>query len=322
MSSEKLIESLSRAFQIAQKDLATLGSDAKRRASRALERLRELSDRAAAIMAKENDAEADDAELPVIKVEKLVIKKRFATSSMDRTGHLRPVSLMQELQAVADIHATMLGVGRTFCFSANISWVLTHNAFEIVEMPDDKEELSIITWPSAHETLRAIRDFEIRGADNRVLVRSTSQWIMMDLAARKPVKLADYLPVWECVPERALNIPFEKIAEFEPGRSMEFAVRFDDIDMNQHVNNAVYALWAQESMGFDFLAKHRLVRMEINFKKEIPAGVKAAEVGVIIDSQGAAADTAGDKAGTVQTRHLIQADGAVRAIAKCVWAGV
>jgi len=313
MSSEKLIESLSRAFQIAQKDLATLGSDVKRRAAQALERLRELSDRAKDILAKENgDADALAAELPVIKVEKLIIKKRFATSSMDRTGHLRPVSLMQELQAVADIHATMLGVGRTFCFSENISWVLTHNAFEIVEMPDDKEELSIITWPSAHEALRAIRDFEIRGADNRVLVRSTSQWIMMDLAARRPVKLADYLPIWECVPERALDIPFEKIDGFEPAQNAPFAIRFDDIDMNQHVNNAVYALWAQESMGFDFLAKHKLTRMEINFKKEIPAGAKAATVGVIIDSEDG-------KAGAVQTRHLIQADGVVRAIAKCKW---
>ena len=48
----------------------------------------------------------------------------------------------------------------------------------------------------------------------------------------------------------------------------EFHVRFDDIDLNQHVNNAVYPLWATESVDPELRLNHSTAELEICFKKE------------------------------------------------------
>ena len=47
-----------------------------------------------------------------------------------------------------------------------------------------------------------------------------------------------------------------------------FFIRFDDINLNNHVNNAVYPLWASEAVGIDFRAAHTPAEIEVAFKKE------------------------------------------------------
>lgn len=202
-------------------------------------------------------------------MEKFIEKKVLYTYQTDRFGNIRPMILMNELQAMADNHAESLGFGRSYCIEHGIAWVVTHYLVDIIEMPREGEELTFITWPSGHGPLKATRDFEIRGTDNRLMVVATSQWIMIDIAKRCPVKLAETLRDWETITERALNREFEKFPDFEPDRVHNFKCRYDDVDVNQHINNAVYAVWATESVGFEFRNQHKLKAIELNFKKEI-----------------------------------------------------
>ncbi|MCL1891891.1 MAG: thioesterase [Alphaproteobacteria bacterium] len=234
-------------------------------------------------------------------------KKILKTYQCDRHGVIRPVMLMNELQAIADTHAEILGAGRTFCLSNNIAWVVTHYLIDIAELPRDGEELEFVTWPSRHDSLKAVRDFEIRGSDGRVMVRATSQWVMIDLDRRMPVRLSDRLPQgWTVIEERALDLPFEKFPDFETGSCTEFQTRYDDVDVNQHVNNAVYASWATESVGFDFRDSHLLRKIFINFKKEISSGVPE----IIVES----------KLEGAISRHMIKSGETEHANIVCEWA--
>jgi acyl-ACP thioesterase len=304
------LHSLSSAFAIAKRDAGNTAEHLAKNARRMLVRLRRVSEKAKAMLRNERGKKSpaaahDEIDKIKLETEKYIQKKKLETSKTGKNGLLRPVSLMNELQAIADIHATLLGAGRSFCLENNITWVVTHYAVEILEMPNDKEELSFATWPSYHEALRAVRDFEVSGADGRPMIRATSQWIMIDLTTRRPVKLADFLPSWNCIPERALNIPFDKFAEPISEQNVDFNVRYDDIDVNQHVNNAVYTTWATESLGYDFLNSHKLKGFKINFKKEIPAGTPKVSVAVQIDG-----DT---------THHVIKSNDAVNAVVACEW---
>ena len=50
--------------------------------------------------------------------------------------------------------------------------------------------------------------------------------------------------------------------------------KIDDIDVNNHVNNAVYPVWASESLNRDFRLTHLPQEIEICFKKEALYGEK------------------------------------------------
>ncbi|MCL1832895.1 MAG: thioesterase, partial [Leptospirales bacterium] len=45
-----------------------------------------------------------------------------------------------------------------------------------------------------------------------------------------------------------------------------------DCDFYQHVNNVKYVEWCIETLPIEFLKKHRLYEIDINFKKESSIG--------------------------------------------------
>ncbi len=236
---------------------------------------------------------------------KYVEKRILQAYQCDRYGNVRPLILMNELQGVADTHAEVLGCGRTYLIEHNMAWVVTHYLVDIVEMPREAEELSFITWPSNMDGVRATRDFEVRGSDGRLMVRATSQWILINMDNRRPVRLDDSLPKWNIIHERAWDRKFEKYPDFEPTKFHTMKCRFDDIDVNQHINNAVYAVWATESVGYVYRSQHTLKRIELNFKKEIKPDTPEISVGVAID-------------GLVSTHKIMTGD-TEHAFVQCTW---
>lgn len=211
--------------------------------------------------------------------EKHVIK----SYQCDRYGNIRPVMLMNELQGIADRNANYLGAGRDYCVANGIAWVVTHYLVDIIKLPTAGQELEFSTWSYGHTDLRAIREFEIRDSSGNVFVRATSQWVLIDLNTRRPIRISEKLPNWKHIEQRALERKFEKCSDFIPEVSHEFKCRYDDIDLNQHINNAVYAIWATESVGFEFRDTHELKGMDIYFEHEISPDTKIVKIDVKLE---------------------------------------
>ncbi|MBQ8686864.1 MAG: hypothetical protein IJ517_03840 [Alphaproteobacteria bacterium] len=237
--------------------------------------------------------------------DKLFEKRVLQAYQCDRYGNVRPLILMNELQSIADRHAEILGCGRTYCLENNVGWVVTHYIVDIVELPVEGEELTFSTWPSCQDALRATRDFEIHGADGRLMVRATSQWILIDLTRRRPLPLANHLSPDVVVPQRAYGCAFEKFPDFESNKTHIMKCRFDDIDVNQHINNAVYAVWATESVGYKYRNEHKLKAIRLNYKKEISPDNPQVFVDTTIDG--------------LVSYHKIRTDATEHAIVVCNW---
>ena len=155
--------------------------------------------------------------------DKLIEKRVLQAYQCDRFGNVRPLILMNELQSIADRHAEILGCGRTYCLANNIGWVVMYYLVDIMELPREGEELTFTTWPSCQDALRATRDFEIHGSDGRLMVRATSQWILIDIARRRPLPLANHLSPDVVVPHRAYGCAFDKFPDFETTKNNVFS---------------------------------------------------------------------------------------------------
>lgn len=240
-------------------------------------------------------------------VEKLVKERKLKTYQCDRYGLLRPVALMNKLQGLAGVHADMLGVGRDVCESKNIAWVLTHLFVDIPDMPRAEEMLVYSTWPSQTDALRSERDFEIRDTNGKLKVRAISQWVLIDLESRRPVRISEYFPEWVGLDERVWNRDFDKGYDFIPTKTCVMSCRFDDIDMNQHVNNAVYTIWATESVGFDYRNTHKLRGIDLYFKHEINPSTSTVRIELAFDSK------------SNVSHHKIMTDAVEHAKVVCYW---
>lgn len=191
------------------------------------------------------------------------------TYECDKNSNLRILTLMNILQDMADSHASDLGLGLEFCLSKGLAWVGSNYHLRINRLPTLHETIRVQTWPAEEKKLGAVRDFVVFDEGGNAVITASSQWILIDFARKRPVALRDNLPEYSVYPERTLNTDFPKLPEPERADCVKkFCVRFDDIDINKHVNNAVYPLWATEAVGHEFRDVHFPAEMEIAFKKE------------------------------------------------------
>ncbi len=186
----------------------------------------------------------------------------------DCKKQLRLHCLFNLLQDAADQHADKLGVGYEFCLSNGIGWVGANYHLKINRQPHWLEKFVLTTWASGKTAVSGIRDFKAETETGELLFCATSQWALINLQTLRPVAVAKNLPAYTLHETRMIDTSFPAIPLTEnEDDSKNFDIRYDDIDINNHVNNAVYPLWAAESVSHDFRKTHDIAEMEIAFKK-------------------------------------------------------
>ena len=202
-------------------------------------------------------------------MDKYIKEYNLRTYECDKNGYLRIVTLFNILQDMADSHAADLGLGMEFCLSNGLAWVGANYHIKINRMPKIHENIKIVTWPSEERKLGAIRDFEVYDSAQNLIMCATSQWILIDFARKRPIALKDKLPQYNVINEHSLVSDFEKLPEvIRTDFEKDFSVRFDDIDINMHVNNSLYPLWATEALDYTFRDEFLPCEIEVSFKKE------------------------------------------------------
>lgn len=194
----------------------------------------------------------------------------------DRKDTLRLLTLLNLLQDIADDSANEIGIGYDYLRTVGKAWVLIAMNVQIDRMPHLQEEITIKSWPSDFNALYSEREFEVWSADGQRIIRACSQWIVIDYESRRPVHLKEWLPLYEPIREKViLEDRFPKLPAVEQADYSErFLVRYDDIDRNDHVNNAIYSLWASESLVPEYRLEHVPASLMVNFRKEGRFGEK------------------------------------------------
>lgn len=194
-------------------------------------------------------------------------------NEMDFNRVLKPSALLNLLQDLATDNAEMLGFGPSFIFPQNYAWFLIKYHMEFDDYPEGLDEFIIKTEARGISKILASRDFELWTTNNKRLGRIASNWMLIDLNTKNILplsKIIDFMPKFE---KREDDLQFEKIIPpTQTDYEKTFEIRFDDIDVNQHVNNANYIIWAFETIPYEFKAKHKLKTLDIVYKKEIAYG--------------------------------------------------
>ena len=201
-------------------------------------------------------------------MDKFQKKYRVRSAECDRFNQLRLRSLFNLFQDIADLNAEELGVGYNFCLQNNMTWMGSGYHVKINRLPRRDENLILSSWASGVASLSAIRDFELKNDRDETLIVASSSWILIDLIRKRPLPVQKYVGHLKAIEERALQTNFEKIMlpetfEYEANE----VIREDDIDINQHVNNAVYPSWLLDTLPEEFLAQNQLKELKIQFKQ-------------------------------------------------------
>ena len=114
------------------------------------------------------------------------------TYEVDAFGTLAVPALSGYLSEVAGLHAGELGVGLDALMARGLTWVLVRQRIENPVPVRLGDTIEIETWPSGIDRLAAVREFVVRRGDEEV-ARATTQWFVLDVATRKPVRPGEVL---------------------------------------------------------------------------------------------------------------------------------
>lgn len=200
---------------------------------------------------------------------------RTRYSEIDCNLSLKPSALLQILQDVASQNAENLDFGYSFLVKKNLGWFLLKLHAEFNEYPEDICDLTIKTEPRGWNKLFAYRDFEIC-KNNKTLGKATTTWGLVDISTKSMVNVGAVLaenPNFVEFQKRETDLKYNKIPPLtKVDIEKIFDIRFDDLDVNQHVNNSNYIVWAFESLGYEFRKNQKLKSLDMLFKKEIKYG--------------------------------------------------
>jgi medium-chain acyl-[acyl-carrier-protein] hydrolase len=161
-------------------------------------------------------------------------------------GPLGILAIANFLQESAGINAEKLGFGMEAMDARGRTWMLSRLDLRVDELPREGERVSVATWPAETRKLFALRDFVMRGADGRSLVRAVYAYLVVDLAARRPLRPesvfgSDTPDAGE--PHPVSGFGFDIPAAVDATPAFAQIVRGRHIDHNGHANNAHILNW-------------------------------------------------------------------------------
>ncbi len=190
------------------------------------------------------------------------------TSDFDCHNRLRPSSVLDFFQDVAGEHAKELGIGREEMLAQDIAWVLTKIRYESIAEPQMFEQITVVTWPHPPARLGFVRDYTILGEDGRLLVKGSSEWVLMSLSRRRLVRMENPYPLDSFCEDASFPEGFSHLPRpIGSGECKTFTPRFADLDVNGHVNNIRYTDYAEEV--WHPTEQTPILRFEIEFHREV-----------------------------------------------------
>ena len=174
-------------------------------------------------------------------------------------GELKLHGLLNHLQDTASLAATGLEGGPTQVLARGYSWVLLRYEVELLQrLPAMDEHFVVKTFHDMNHGYRTLRVFQVETPSGVPLVWAKTSWLLLDLAAGRPVRPAAHLPEFLSCDTEPIDPDFRDIPDFPGSGAGEvhetvYPVRFHDLDANGHVNNAVYFEWIFEATPIDLM---------------------------------------------------------------------
>ncbi len=193
----------------------------------------------------------------------------------DAFGRMKLFAFMNYAQELANEHAELMGFGYETLIQQRVAWILSRMHVRFHQYPHWKDKVIFETWHKGLERLFFLRDFTLKAEDGTALAEATTSWLTLNLDTRKLVRDSSMAREDMAVKVNAVEEPCDKV-RMPAGVVPEFVrtheVVYSDVDFNGHTNNAMYAFWAIDAIGNDFMLEHELKDFYINFNHETKCG--------------------------------------------------
>ena len=218
-----------------------------------------------------------------------VIDYQIQLNDISIDAKLRSWVIFNYLQDAAGRHADELGVGLKQLRRSDLSWVLSRIRVKMDEFPEYGDVLRIATYPSGFDRLFAYRQFVLTSAiSGKKFGVAGSAWLTLNPENFRPISPAKHfagLSSWEF--EGDIWFQEDTLGKLAPPANGDTPVTQrisrTQIDYNRHLNNAYYAMFAEDWLAEKLGKTVRFTELQINFNQSTAYGDKLICTGTLDD---------------------------------------
>lgn len=199
---------------------------------------------------------------------------KITAYDVDANNRLKVSRVFDYFQDAASNDAERLNFGYKNFIPLGLLWVLSWVKIEFISYPKFMDEIKIQTWGKKQHKLYSMRDFLILNADDEIIIRGTSAWLLLDFKSLRPRILTQLYPELKLLETKdALTDLPQKINQ-KPETALVYTkhIRYSDIDLNQHTNNAKYIELMSDCFDQEFYKTHSVKSLTVSFNAETKFG--------------------------------------------------
>lgn len=189
-------------------------------------------------------------------------------SDVSCLGTIKLRNLLNYFQDTAGIAVQDIEGTTTELIARGYAWVLTKYEIEFIgKLPAIDEKFELATFHDPNHGYNTLRVFQA-SQEGRPFAWAKTSWLLLDLAADRPVKPIAHLPEITGKDAQDIAPEFREIPDFESidmVKEVTRTVSFHDLDYNGHVNNAAYFEWIYDATPLS-LTEHELKSVIASFR--------------------------------------------------------
>lgn len=186
------------------------------------------------------------------------------------TGDMRLSSLVDAMILTSEKQLHQSDSDSSEMVKRGLGWVVVQYHMDVTSMPHLGQKLNVRTRATSYNKYFFYRDFWIDDLEGNNMVKLESAFVIIDVNERKMVSASDKLTDMFGAKEitKIKHFPRIKVPDgFDIKKKQQ--IGYYNIDVNRHVNNSYYFDWMVDSLGIDFVEKHRVKTMDIKYEKEL-----------------------------------------------------
>jgi acyl-ACP thioesterase len=193
---------------------------------------------------------------------------------VDVNNRLKVSAIFDYFQDAASLHADNLKVGYDDLIPKGYFWVLSWAKIEFSNYPKFKDEVKIQTWGKKQFKLYSLRDFILYSSDENIMCKGTTAWLLLDAKTLRPKVLTQLFPDVLMLPDKSALEDLPEKFPILPQTEIIFSkeIKYSDIDLNKHANNAKYVELIQDCYNQEFHNSNQLKSLTISFLSEAKYG--------------------------------------------------
>lgn len=199
---------------------------------------------------------------------------KITAFDVDANNRLRVSRIFDYFQNAASNDAERLGFGYNDFVPKSLFWVLSWVKFEFINYPKFMDEITVQTWGKKQHKLYSMRDLLMFNSKDEIIIRGTSAWLLLDSKSLRPKILTQLYPELKLLDTKdALkDLPQKMNSVKEMEMVYTKKIRYSDIDLNRHTNNAKYIELMFDCFDQNFHKEHWVKSLTASFAAETKFG--------------------------------------------------